>query len=93
MIVQTIICNICEEPIPIVRKKDCFGIERDYYRFGILDFGKPFDNIRLDKMGLDVHICETCSAKLNMLMYKEKMEILLGGSNGTTQNKSNCNCC
>lgn len=34
MKIEKIICDCCGEEIPTVKKKDIFGIEREYYRFG-----------------------------------------------------------
>jgi len=38
MKIETIICDCCGEEIPKVKKKDIFGIEREYYRLGKLNY-------------------------------------------------------
>ena len=39
MIIEKIICDCCGEEIPKIKKKDLFGIEREYYIFGKLNCG------------------------------------------------------
>ena len=38
MKIEIIICDCCKNEIPSVKKKDIFGIEREYYRFGRLNY-------------------------------------------------------
>lgn len=45
MRIEKIICDCCGEEIPKVKKKDIFGIEREFYRFGKLNYRKPFTDI------------------------------------------------
>ena len=39
MRIEKIICDCCGEEIPKIKKKDVFDIEREYYRFGKLNYG------------------------------------------------------
>lgn len=78
MRVEKIICDCCKEEIPKVKKKDIFGIEREYYRFGHLDYGKPFTDINSRKLGID--LCEKCAAKINIEIYKARINMILNTS-------------
>ena len=74
MEVTKIICDCCGEEIPTVKKKDIFGIEREYYRFGKLNYGEPFTDINCRNLGLD--LCERCAGKISLEMYKRRMELI-----------------
>lgn len=75
MRVEKVICDCCKEEIPMVKKKDIFGIEREYYRLGTLNyFGSPMD-CRI----LGVDLCERCAGNINLEMQRIKTEILLKG--------------
>ena len=52
MKVEKIICDCCGEEIPKAKKKDVFGIEREYYRMGKLNYGEPFTDINCQNLGL-----------------------------------------
>lgn len=76
MRVEKIICDYCGEEIPKVKKKDIFGIEREYYRLGKLNYGGyPFENIDCNILGMD--LCERCAGNISLEMQRVKMEILL----------------
>lgn len=66
MRIQMIKCDICGNEIPKIKKKDLFGIEREYYDAGCLDFGEPFTNIDPTILGID--LCKSCAEK-----YSERM--------------------
>ena len=68
MKIEKIICDCCGEEIPKVKKKDVFGIEREYYRMGKLNYGEPFTDINCQNLGLD--LCESLE------MYKKRMELI-----------------
>lgn len=72
--IEKIICDCCGEEIPKIKKKDVFGIEREYYRFGKLNYGKPFTDINCHNLGLD--LCERCAGNISLEMYKMRMELL-----------------
>ena len=74
MRVDKIICDCCKEEIPKVKKKDIFGIEREYYRFGHLNYGEPFTDINCRDLGLD--LCERCDGEISIEMYKKRMELI-----------------
>lgn len=69
-----ITCNVCKDEIPIVKKKDIFGIEREFYRFGQLELGDSF-NIDTTRLGID--LCEKCAGKISLEMQEAKFKILL----------------
>lgn len=75
MRIETIICDCCKEEIPKVKKKDFFGIEREYYRFGKLDYGYPFKDINCGTLGL--HLCERCAGDISLQMQEERTKLLL----------------
>lgn len=76
VIIEIMICDICNEEIPKVKKKDWMGIEREYYRKGKINVDHTFQNVDLsDKLG--IHICERCAAQISMDLMKSKMELLL----------------
>lgn len=74
MKVEKIICDCCGEEIPKAKKKDIFGIEREYYRMGKLNYGEPFTDINCQNLGLD--LCERCAGKISLEMYKRGMELI-----------------
>ena len=55
MRIEAIICDCCNEEIPKVKKKDIFGIEREYYRLGKLNYGHPFNDINCRTIGLHLN--------------------------------------
>ena len=71
MEIKKIICDCCGEEIPIAKKKDMFGIEREYYRRGKLNFGYPFTNVNILK-----DICEKCAGDISVEMLQWKMDVL-----------------
>ena len=74
MKIEKIICDCCKEEIPKVKKKNMFGIEIEYYRFGKLNYGEPFDNIDCHDFGLD--LCERCAWDISIQAYKTRMELI-----------------
>lgn len=75
MKIETIICDLCNEEIPKVKKKDIFGIEREYYRLGKLDYGHPFKDINCQVLGL--HLCEQCAGNISLQMQNARMELIM----------------
>lgn len=75
MKIETIICDCCNEEIPKVKKKDFFGIEREYYRLGKLNYGYPFNDINCHTLGL--HLCERCAGDISLQMHEARTELLL----------------
>ena len=55
-------------------KKDVFGIEREYYRMGKLNYGYPFTDINCRNLGID--LCERCAGNISLEMYKRRMELI-----------------
>lgn len=75
MKIRTIICDCCNEEIPKAKKKDIFGIEREYYRLGKLNYGYPFKDINCRTLGLD--LCERCAGNISLEMQKERTNLIL----------------
>jgi hypothetical protein len=50
MRIEKILCDCCGEEIPKVKKKDIFGIERECYRMGKLNYGEPFTDINCNNL-------------------------------------------
>ena len=74
MKIEKIICDCCGEEIPKVKKKDIFGIEREFYRFGKLNYRKPFTDINCHNLGLD--LCERCAGKISLEMCNLRIKLL-----------------
>lgn len=74
MKIEVIICDCCKNEIPKVKKKDMFGIEREYYKFGKLNYGYPFTDINCHNLGLD--LCERCSENINLEMLKTRIGLI-----------------
>lgn len=79
MRIEKIICDCCGDEIPKVKKKDIFGIEREYYRMGKLNYGEPFTDINCNNLGLD--LCEKCAGKISLSMYNKRIELILNTKN------------
>ena len=75
MKIEKIICDCCKKEIPIEKKKDCFGIEKEYYRYGKLNYGYPFTDINCHNLGLD--LCEKCAGNISIEMAQRRMELLI----------------
>ena len=75
MKIEKYICDCCGEEIPKAKKKDAFGVEREYYRFGKLNFGHPFSDINCKNLGID--LCEKCAGNISLEMFKKRMELLM----------------
>lgn len=74
MKIEKIICDCCGEEIPKVKKKDIFGVEREYYRLGKLNYGHPFKDINCRDLGLD--LCERCAGNTSLEMHQYRMELI-----------------
>ena len=74
MKIEVIICDCCKEEIPKVKKKDMFGIEIEYYKFGKLNYGYPFTDINCHNLGLD--LCERCSESINLEMCRIRIGLI-----------------
>lgn len=75
MRIEKILCDCCGEEIPKVKKKDIFGIERECYRMGKLNYGEPFTDINCNNLGLDLR--EKCAGKISLSMYNKRIELIL----------------
>ena len=79
MKIEKIICDCCGEEIPKVKKKDVFGIEREYYRMGKLNYGEPFTDINCQKFGLDLYVSHVSAknAEDTYNMERTRNELLI----------------
>lgn len=75
MKIEMIICDCCGGEIPKVKKKDIFGIEREYYRLGKLNYGYPFKDINCRSLGLD--LCERCAGDISLQMHEERTRLIM----------------
>lgn len=67
------VCNCCGKEIPVIKKKDVFGIEREYLQSGNLkSIGSPGE--RLHMLGID--LCKNCAHKIDMEIMEWKMKVL-----------------
>jgi hypothetical protein len=74
MKIERIICDNCGEEIPKEKKKDIFGIEREYYKFGKFNYGYPFKDIDCRRLGME--LCEKCVDKINSEMLSERLQYI-----------------
>lgn len=71
--VVKVICDSCGKEIPVIKKKDIFGIEREYIQSGKLESLNFTDN-NPSKFGVD--FCKDCAHAIDMKVMKWKLEIL-----------------
>ena len=74
MRIEKILCDCSGEEIPKVKKKDIFGIERECYRMGKLNYGEPFTDINCNNLWLD--LCEKCAGKISLEMCNLRIKLL-----------------
>ena len=67
--VNKYVCDYCGREIPVIKKKDILGIEREYLQSGELKSG-----IKLSIFGID--LCKDCAHKIDMEIMEWKMNIL-----------------
>lgn len=73
--IEKYICDCCGEEIPKVKKKDILGNEKEYYRFGRLNYGSLFSDINCRNLGID--LCEKCAGNISVEMVQRRMELLM----------------
>lgn len=77
MRVEKIVCDCCKKEIPTEKKRDIFGIEREFYKFGTLNYlGFP---IKCQAIGLD--LCERCAKEIDVKMAEAKLKMLINNYN------------
>lgn len=76
MIIETMICDLCNEEIPKVKKKDWMGIEREFYRIGKINVDHTFQNVDISSL-FHIHLCEKCAARVSVDLLNRKMELFL----------------
>lgn len=67
------VCDCCGKEIPVVKKRDSLGIEREYLQSGHLD-ALHLTEKNLSMIGVD--ICKDCAHKIDMEIMKWKMSVL-----------------
>ena len=74
-------CDCCGEEIPTYKKKDIFGIEREYFKFGKLNYGcMASKNITIERFGVD--LCERCAEIINLKTEITRLELLTKTTKG-----------
>lgn len=69
------ICDCCGKEIPVIKKKDALGIEREYLQSGkIQSIQAPNNNLSI--FGVD--LCKDCAHKIDMEIMQMKINILEG---------------
>lgn len=68
--VEKYICDCCGKEIPVVKRKDCFGIERKYLQSGKLK------SINSNPSMFGIDFCKDCAHEIDMAMMKWKLEVL-----------------
>lgn len=77
MRVEKIVCDYCKKEIPTEKKRDILGIEREFYKFGTLNyFGFP---MKCQAIGLD--LCERCAKEIDIKMEEAKLKMLTNTNN------------
>lgn len=75
MRMQKIYCDYCKEEIPIVKKRDFFGIEREFYRMGKIDYGcEGMNKVDPNKLGVD--LCERCAGLISTELLKTRINLI-----------------
>lgn len=64
------VCECCGKEIPVVKKKDILGIEREYLQSGHL---KALHS-NLSVVGVD--LCKDCAHKIDIEIMEWKMKVL-----------------
>jgi len=65
------VCDCCGKEIPIIKKVDAFGIEREYLQSGKV---KSICSSNLSTFGID--LCKDCAHKIDMEIMESKLKIL-----------------
>ena len=68
--VNKYVCDHCGREIPVIKKKDILGIEREYLQSGELRCGIK----NLSMFGID--LCKDCVHEIDMEIMEWKMDIL-----------------
>ena len=76
MRIERIVCDRCGKEIPKVTSTDFFGRRHEEYKFGVLNYGFPFNNVDLGCYGID--ICEKCALEIRVFMYEWKLQVERG---------------
>ena len=71
--VEKYICDNCGKEIPVIKRKDMFGIEREYLQSGELKSIHLLHN-NLSLFGVD--FCKDCAHKIDMEIMQWKMDLL-----------------
>ena len=67
------VCDCCGKEIPVIKKKDIFGIEREYLQSGKLNAIHALGN-NLSLFGVD--FCKDCAHKIDMEIMEWKIDLL-----------------
>lgn len=70
------VCDCCGREIPVVKKKDILGIEREYVQSGRLESLHSI-GVNLSMFGMD--FCKDCAHRVDMEIMQWKMNVLLRG--------------
>lgn len=65
------VCDCCGKEIPVIKKTDVFGIEREYLQSGKVE---SIRSSNLSMFGVD--LCKDCSHKIDMEIMESKLKIL-----------------
>lgn len=68
------VCDYCGKEIPVIKKRDILGIEREYLQSGRLEAVHSLGT-NLSMFGID--LCKDCAHKIDMEIMEWKMKILI----------------
>jgi len=71
---RKLLCDGCGMEIPIKKKRDSLGIEREYINTGKVVCLPVFNNYDMGRIG--IHLCESCACKLSVALMEGKMQML-----------------
>lgn len=64
------VCDCCENEIPMIKKKDMFGIEREFVQTGEIKSLKT----NMSQFGID--LCKECAHKIDVDILEFKSHVL-----------------
>ena len=67
------VCDCCGKEIPVIKKRDVLGIEREYLQSGHLEALHSVGK-NLSMFGVD--FCKDCAHKIDMEIMEWKMSVL-----------------
>ncbi len=74
MRIEKVLCDYCTLEIPHEKKKDIFGIEREFYKFGKIKISDSMKNIYPQRLGLE--LCESCADRISNELENYRFKLI-----------------